>query len=61
MQRDDLARRAAEERFLASREPSRRFVQDAGVAALIAFLCGPKAAEISGAALSIDGAWAAGH
>jgi 3-hydroxybutyrate dehydrogenase len=61
MQRDGLAREEADARFLAARQPSRRFVDDANVAGLIAFLCGPYSADINGAALPIDGGWTAGR
>ncbi|HEY8288240.1 MAG TPA: SDR family oxidoreductase [Acetobacteraceae bacterium] len=61
MQRDGSTFEEAEASFLAVRQPSRRFVKDAGVAGLIAFLCGPSGADINGAALPIDGAWTAGR
>jgi 3-hydroxybutyrate dehydrogenase len=61
MQRDGIAREAAEEQFLDSRQPSRRFVPDSDVAGLIAFRCGPHAVGINGAALPIDGGWVAGR
>ena len=61
MQRDGTAHEVAEENFLAARQPSRRFVEDANVGGLIAFLCGPHGRDISGAALPIDGAWSAGR
>ncbi len=61
MQRDGLPREEAEERFLAARQPSRRFVADDNVGGLIAFLCGPYSGDINGAALPIDGAWTAGR
>ena len=43
------------------RQPAGRFIEDANVAALIAFVCGPHGADINGAALPIDGAWSAGR
>ncbi|HUB12486.1 MAG TPA: SDR family NAD(P)-dependent oxidoreductase [Acetobacteraceae bacterium] len=61
MQREGLPRDAAEARFLETRQPSRRFVDDANVAGLITFLCGPHGADINGAALPIDGGWTAGR
>lgn len=61
MQRDGTDFAQAEEQFLATRQPSRRFVADENVAGLIAFLCGPHGADINGAALPIDGAWTAGR
>jgi len=61
MQRDGTSFQQAEETFLAIRQPSRRFVKDENVARLIAFLCGEHGEDINGAALPIDGAWAAGR
>jgi 3-hydroxybutyrate dehydrogenase len=61
MQRDGTSFETAEENFLAVRQPSRKFVKDENVAGLIAFLCGPHGDDINGAALPIDGAWAAGR
>jgi 3-hydroxybutyrate dehydrogenase len=40
------------------RQPSRRPILPAEVAALGVFLCGDGAANISGASMPIDGAWA---
>jgi 3-hydroxybutyrate dehydrogenase len=61
MQHEHLPREAAAARFLEARQPSRRFVDEANVAGLIAFLCGPHSADINGAALPIDGGWTAGR
>jgi 3-hydroxybutyrate dehydrogenase len=61
MQRDGTSFEQTEEAFLAVRQPSRKFVKDENVAGLIAFLCGPHAEDINGAAMPIDGAWAAGR
>ena len=61
MQRDGTSLEGAEQSFLSIRQPSGKFVKDANVAGLIAFLCGPHAEDINGAALPIDGAWAAGR
>ncbi|MEA2740543.1 MAG: 3-hydroxybutyrate dehydrogenase [Acetobacteraceae bacterium] len=61
MQRDGTSFEAAEESFLAVRQPSRKFVKDENVAGLIAFLCGPHGDDINGSALPIDGAWTAGR
>ncbi|WP_375458246.1 SDR family NAD(P)-dependent oxidoreductase [uncultured Enterovirga sp.] len=43
--------------YLATRQPSRRFIAPEGVAATILFLCGPGGRDITGAALPLDGAW----
>jgi 3-hydroxybutyrate dehydrogenase len=61
MQHDGIARDQAEEQFLDSRQPSRRFVPDSSVAGPIAFLCSPHAADINGAAPPINGGWVAGR
>ena len=49
--------RAATADYLASRQPTRRFVAPDGVGAMVAFLCGEGGRDITGAALPIDGAW----
>ena len=56
---EGLAPEAAIAKFMAGRQPSGRFVAMEGVAALAAFLCGPGAADITGAALPVDGGWSA--
>ena len=61
MQRDGTTFEEAEAQFLATRQPSRRFVKDDNVAGLIAFLCGPYSGDINGADLPIDGAWLTGR
>ncbi len=61
MQRDGTSFEAAEQGFLSIRQPSGKFVKDENVAGLVAFLCGAHAEDINGAALPIDGAWAAGR
>jgi 3-hydroxybutyrate dehydrogenase len=60
MASDGLSRSDAEQRLLTGKQPTGRLVAAEGVAALIVFLCGPDAADITGAALPIDGAWSAG-
>jgi 3-hydroxybutyrate dehydrogenase len=57
MAKEGLSREAALRTFMASRQPSGRFVSPDGVAALVAFLCGPAAADITGAAIPVDGGW----
>ncbi|MGE0719204.1 MAG: SDR family NAD(P)-dependent oxidoreductase [Alphaproteobacteria bacterium] len=54
-----IALAEAERVYLADRQPSGRFVAMDGVAAMIVFLCGPGARDITGAALPIDGGWTA--
>jgi 3-hydroxybutyrate dehydrogenase len=57
MSREGLDRAGAEGRVLHGKQPAGRFIDADRVAALIAFLCGPEAADITGAALPIDGGW----
>ena len=54
-----LTREEAERRFFASKQPTGRFISAEQVAALMVFLCGPDATDITGAALPVDGAWSA--
>jgi 3-hydroxybutyrate dehydrogenase len=50
---------AATKEYLAERQPSGRFVAMEGVAALVAFLCGPDARDINGVAIPLDSGWTA--
>ena len=59
MKAEGLPREEAEEKFMAGRQPSGRFVAMESVAALSVFLCGSGAADITGAALPVDGGWSA--
>ncbi|MGH7042037.1 MAG: SDR family oxidoreductase, partial [Acetobacteraceae bacterium] len=59
--RTGATRAETEAAFIGARQPSARFVATDSVAGLVAFLCGPSAADINGAALPIDGAWSAGR
>ena len=43
--------------YLATRQPTGRFVAMEGVGAMAAFLCSPAAQDITGATLPIDGGW----
>ncbi len=43
--------------YLAERQPTQRFVDLNAVAAMVVFLCGPAANDITGASLPIDGGW----
>jgi 3-hydroxybutyrate dehydrogenase len=54
---ESISREDAERRFLSTRQPSGRFVGADGVAALVVFLCSPGGADITGAALPVDGGW----
>ena len=57
MEKEGLAREAAEKAFMAPRQPSGQFVAPEGVAALVALLCGAGGRDITGAAIPIDGGW----
>ena len=54
----EAAERLAIRELVDIRQPSRRPIMPAEVAALGVFLCGDGAANISGGLLPIDGAWA---
>jgi 3-hydroxybutyrate dehydrogenase len=60
MAADGVSRSVAEQRILAGKQPTGRLVGAENVAALIAFLCGPDSADITGAVLPIDGGWSCG-
>jgi 3-hydroxybutyrate dehydrogenase len=49
----------ATENYLATRQPSGRFIGMEAVGALVAFLCSAAAQDITGACLPIDGGWSA--
>ena len=57
--REGLSGDAAVQAFMASRQPSGRFVSMEAAAGLVAFLCGPDGRDITGAAIPIDGGWSA--
>jgi 3-hydroxybutyrate dehydrogenase len=57
MAAETLSREAAEQRFLAGKQPTGRFIPGEDVAALMVFLCGPESRDITGAAFPIDGGW----
>jgi 3-hydroxybutyrate dehydrogenase len=62
---DDIAREQkirqaeAKQRLLAEKQPSGEFVTTEEIGGLALFLCSAAAAQIRGAALSIDGGWTA--
>lgn len=49
---DDVTRE-----YLGERQPTQRFIGIDAVAAMVVFLCGPAANDITGASLPIDGGW----
>jgi 3-hydroxybutyrate dehydrogenase len=53
------SRDEAERAFLATRQPSGKFVAPDRVAAVVALLCGPAGADITGSSIPIDGGWSA--
>jgi 3-hydroxybutyrate dehydrogenase len=57
MQAQSLSRAEAERVFFQGKQPTGRFIPAESVVALMVFLCGPDAADITGAALPIDGGW----
>jgi 3-hydroxybutyrate dehydrogenase len=56
---EGVSRAEAEQRFFAGKQPTGRFIPADHVASLIAFLCGPEGADITGSVLPIDGGWSA--
>ena len=54
-----LSNKDAEIELLREKQPSLKFVKKDQIVKLIYFLCSKEASEITGSALSIDGAWTA--
>jgi 3-hydroxybutyrate dehydrogenase len=52
--KDDVIRKV-----LLAEQPNRRFATIEEIAGVVAFLCGPAAASITGAAIPVDGGWTA--
>ena len=59
MAHNGTARDIAERDFLTGKNPSGRFIEADDVAALIVYLCGHQARDITGAILPVDGGWLA--
>ncbi len=57
--REGLSQDQARERLLSEKQPSRAFVHPEQIGDLAVFLCSGAAAQIRGAAMSIDGGWTA--
>ena len=55
----ELSREDAVREYMKERQPSGRFVELADVAAMIVFLCGPSARDITGTVIPMDGGWSA--
>ncbi|MDZ5696612.1 SDR family oxidoreductase [Chelativorans sp. M5D2P16] len=56
-QREGIDEAEARRAYIRERHPTARFVETENVGALIAFLCGPHSADITGATLPMDGGW----
>jgi 3-hydroxybutyrate dehydrogenase len=54
-----VARADAEREILSGKQPTARLIPADRVAAMVEFLCGSDAADITGAVLPIDGGWSA--
>ena len=59
MAAEGVSREEAQRQFFAGKQPTGRFIPAEHVASLIAFLCGPEGADITGSVLPIDGGWSA--
>ncbi|MFO1327971.1 MAG: SDR family NAD(P)-dependent oxidoreductase [Rubrivivax sp.] len=59
MQQTGLDHEAATQRFLVGKNPTQRFVDAAHVGALLVFVCGDAAQDITGAVLPMEGGWLA--
>lgn len=55
-----LGRTAAVRAFLEGKQPTGELIEAAHVGELVVFLCGPAAAQITGAMMPIEGGWLAG-
>jgi 3-hydroxybutyrate dehydrogenase len=56
----ELDRTAAVRAFLEGKQPTGELIDAAHVGELVVFLCGPAAAQITGAVMPIEGGWLAG-
>jgi len=59
MDREGLDRHMAEKSLLNEKQPSGQFTRAGEIGSLAVFLCSDAAANITGAALPIDGGWTA--
>lgn len=57
--REKISVKEAEIKLLSEKQPSKQFVTSHQIGAMVVFLCSSSAANIRGAALSIDGGWTA--
>ncbi len=59
MDDEKIDRRAAERRFLRGKQPGGQFISPGSVTALLIFLCGPVARDMTGALLPVEAGWLA--
>jgi 3-hydroxybutyrate dehydrogenase len=55
----DMSREEVKAKVMLAKQPTKEFVQPEDLAALAVFLCSDAAAQITGAALPVDGGWTA--
>ncbi len=58
-EREGVSQAEATRRYLAKRQPSRRFIAPETVAGQVVFLCSEAGAGVTGAVLPLDGGWSA--
>jgi 3-hydroxybutyrate dehydrogenase len=58
-QAHDMSREEVKEKVMLAKQPTKAFVQPEELGALAVFLCSDAAAQITGAALPVDGGWTA--
>jgi 3-hydroxybutyrate dehydrogenase len=58
-QKEGVSITEATEELLSEKQPSKKFTETSELGALVAFLCGPSANNLTGASLPVDGAWTA--
>jgi 3-hydroxybutyrate dehydrogenase len=59
MLEENIDRSAAEARFLEGKQPGGQFVRSESVTALILFLCGPAARDMTGSFIPVEAGWLA--
>ncbi len=56
---EGLSREDAERKFLAGKQPSGKFINQASIVELMLLLCGPAGIDMNGAILPVEGGWLA--